>query len=213
MRQHFARAIKNVVVHGDTDVFPFPFENHLFFDKADEVLTLLEFIHNNFDGRFSNFEETLAAVPPTHETLLTSVGQTGFRRATQLDPLWNLYFLGLVISISDRIEAARLPLSDNIIFSYRFNTETDSPDLFRADLGWIQFMQHSLTVSSEYAYVVVCDIADFYQHVGHHRLENAIGQLTVPTDIPSRVLHFSAKFLPSSFLWAARRWASRAALI
>lgn len=37
---YFQRAISNVIHHGDTDIFPFPIENHLFFDKPVETVSL-----------------------------------------------------------------------------------------------------------------------------------------------------------------------------
>ena len=34
-------AVQNVIKHGDTDIFPFPFENHAFFDKESETVELV----------------------------------------------------------------------------------------------------------------------------------------------------------------------------
>lgn len=34
-------AVQNVIKHGDTDIFPFPFENHAFFDKEQETVDLV----------------------------------------------------------------------------------------------------------------------------------------------------------------------------
>jgi Reverse transcriptase (RNA-dependent DNA polymerase) len=194
MREHFERAVENVVAHGDTDIFPFPFERHLFIDKKADVVTLLQRIHSNFDGRFPKFEAALASMPPAHERLLTSVGYTGFRWATHLDPLWNLYFLGLVISIGGTIESARIPIAHNRVFSYRYIDDRNSVDLFRRDIGWIQFMQHSIDKSLSCEYVVLCDIADFYQHADQHRLQNALSQLHLSSDIPARIMVFLENF-------------------
>ena len=52
---------------------------------------------------------------------LAVVGYTGFRGVTQIEPVWNAYLLGLVISIGDEIEGQRLPVWDQIVFSYRFH--------------------------------------------------------------------------------------------
>lgn len=40
MKAYFERALDNIIRHGDTDIFPFPFENFLFFDNRNEVLDL-----------------------------------------------------------------------------------------------------------------------------------------------------------------------------
>ena len=189
MRVFFARAIHNVISHGDTDVFPHPFENLIFYDRREEVINLLEDIHND-----PSFEQRIAVSPPFNESMLAPIGYTGFRWATQLDPIWNLYMLGLILSIADRIEAVRINVGQNVIFSYRFSYDEASHDVFRRDVGWTQFMQRSLSLSHEWRHVVVCDISDFYQRLGHHRLENALGQLPNLDDIRSRIMRILGYF-------------------
>lgn len=34
-------AVQNVIKHGDTDIFPFPFENYAFFDKQGDIVDLV----------------------------------------------------------------------------------------------------------------------------------------------------------------------------
>jgi Reverse transcriptase (RNA-dependent DNA polymerase) len=189
MRAFFRQAIDNVISHGDTDVFPHPFENLIFYDRRDDVLGLLESIHRDAD-----FEERIAASPPSNESMLAPIGYTGFRWATQLDPLWNLYLLGLVLSVADVIEAARIGVERHVIFSYRYSYDDTSHDVFRRDVGWTQFMQHSLSLSRQSRYVVVCDISDFYQRLGHHRLENALGQLPDLADTRFRIMKILSHF-------------------
>jgi hypothetical protein len=77
MREFFSRAIKNITKHGDTDIFPFPIENHVFFDKPDEVIERLLDLDKNFAERLVQF-------PPAHEGALAPVNYVGFRWATQL---------------------------------------------------------------------------------------------------------------------------------
>lgn len=189
MRDFFARALDNVISHGDTDVFPYPFENLVFYDQREDVLSLLESIHGDAD-----FEERLAHFPPSNESLLAPIGYTGFRWATQLDPLWNVYLLRLVLSIADSIESARTDKAKDIVFSYRYHYDPSNHDVFQRDIGWTQFVRHSLQLSNDYSYVVVCDISDFYQRLGHHRLENALGQLHLREDRPWRIMKILAHF-------------------
>ena len=49
MRDHIELAVDNIIRHGDTDIFPFPFENHAFFDDRDKIVELLLQYHDNFD--------------------------------------------------------------------------------------------------------------------------------------------------------------------
>jgi len=41
-------ALRNVAQHGDTDIFPFPFENLVFNDRLAEARAVLETIHKDF---------------------------------------------------------------------------------------------------------------------------------------------------------------------
>lgn len=94
-------AIKNISTHGDTDIFPYPIENALFFDMPDKVKNLLDDIDKNFDKWLSKYPiDTIKTCIP--------VGYTGFRWATLIDPLWNAYLLSEVLKISDKIEASRI---------------------------------------------------------------------------------------------------------
>lgn len=106
----FELAIKNITSFGDTDIFPLPFENHVLFDQKDKLTALLI-------EAFDEFDKIFARAPPQHIGSLTPVGHTGFRWAAQLDPFWNAFLLGLILAISESIEASRLPKSSNTIFS------------------------------------------------------------------------------------------------
>jgi Reverse transcriptase (RNA-dependent DNA polymerase) len=187
MDTYFIRAIENVIRHGDTDIFPFPIENHLFFDKPAETVVLLEEIQKNF-------HEHLSRYPPTHEAALAPVNYTGFRWATQIDPLWNLYFLALVLSIADQIEDARLPANTDCVFSYRYCWDPKTANLFNETYSWRGFMECSLQHARSHKFVVACDISEFYPRLGHHRLENALLQLSIPNDTHSRIMAFLANF-------------------
>src|SRR5580704_13444108 len=106
-------AVRNVARHGDTDVYPYPLENHWFYDAEEAVTDLLLQLDNGFD-------DWLRSYPPIYTTGLSSIGYNGFRTATQIDPIWNAYLLALLIEIGPDIEAARVPVERNVVFSYRF---------------------------------------------------------------------------------------------
>src|SRR5271157_2314393 len=97
-------AIQNVARFGDTDIFPFPIERQVIRDRPDEALSILLQIHKTLD-------QSIHDMPIESERLLQAVGYTGFRQGTQIDPIWNLYLLGIVILIGEDIEAARVPAS------------------------------------------------------------------------------------------------------
>lgn len=190
MNEFFRLAVSNVARLGDTDIFPFPIENHIFYDEPERIVKILHHIHNNFDAE-------LAENPPINLSALSPVGYTGFRWATQVDPIWNAYFLALVISLGDRIEECRLPI--DVVFSYRFHPNTERGMLFDPTVGWNEFQERSLGYSREYPHVLICDIADFYSRVYHHRLENSLLQLNDKGDGHRRIMSLLSSFSDSSY--------------
>lgn len=187
MRDYFERALSNVVKFGDTDIFPFPIEKFIFFDNKNEVLDLLVSIHADFFKKLVEF-------PPANEAALAPVSYTGFRWATQLDPVWNVYFLGVVLSIADDIENVRVPKELEKVFSYRCSWDQQESEIFHKDFHWRTFMECSLQKAKKYKYVVVCDISEFYPRLGHHRLDNALRQMQCKSDAPKRIMDFLSNF-------------------
>lgn len=165
----FEIAVQNIVEYGDTDIFPFPIENHILYDKKIEIIQLLRQAHSHFTKCFAQFR-------PHHIRTFSPVGNTGFRWATQQDPFWNAFLLGTTLALAEKIEAARIPVNASKIFSYRIKQPLGKT-IFRTDVGWRDFLLHSIQSAKSAKYVVVCDISDCYHRISHHRLENALEQL------------------------------------
>jgi len=178
-------AVNNIIKFGDTDIFPFPFENHIFFDLGEEITNLIVEYDNNFDQYLNSY-------PPTNVSSLIPVSSTGFRWGTQLDPIWNAHFLASVLSISEKIEASRLPKDS--VYSYRVKKNKKSYEIFDSDLGWVQFMKASIELSEVYEFVTSCDVSEFYPRINHHRLENALKHVAGDTPYPYRIMSFLSNF-------------------
>lgn len=164
-------AVRNVAQWGDTDVLPFPLENHWFHDAEDEVVSVLTELDGAFDTWLSDY-------PLSFDKALSAVGYFGFRGATQIDPIWNAYLLGLVVQLGSEIEKQRLPIEDKRIFSYRFAPDLSRNTLFDRAIGWNAFQTYALSLAEDYKYVLSTDISDFYPRVYHHRIEVALGRAT-----------------------------------
>ncbi|OEZ80609.1 reverse transcriptase (RNA-dependent DNA polymerase) [Janthinobacterium sp. HH106] len=187
MEEYFRFAVQNIARHGDTDVFPFPIENHVLYDEEDLVVSALLKINSDISASISDN-------PPIVEGMLSPVGYTGFRWATQLDPLWNAYFLGLVLSIAEKIEAARLPIEKENIFSYRLNLDSTDKTIFNKNIGWMQFQKTSIERAKKSKFVLICDIADFYPRIYHHRLENALQKATSNKSTTASIMKLLMQF-------------------
>lgn len=170
MELFYRRALRNIVRHGDTDIFPFPIENHVLHDKPDEAVAIL----NALDA---DVPQALAQRAPTNVGALAPVGYTGFRWALQIDPIWNAAYLSWVLSIADQIEAIRIPIGQNRVFSYRYAWSDSEETCFNRDINWRGFIDQALAKAANSAYVVSCDISEFYLRINHHRIENALRHL------------------------------------
>ena len=146
MNDAVVAAVRNVSRRGDTDIFPLPFENLIFADREADVTEILFTLHREF-------KKWLSSYPPETIQSLTQIGYTGFRWATLIDPFWNAYYLALVVSLADQIEAARIPEADEAVFSYRFNWQKDEARLFK-DSTWTDFRSRCLKLADSCAIVV-----------------------------------------------------------
>ena len=186
-KEAIRRAVKNIVRYGDTDIFPFPLERYVFEDKFDHCVQLLM-------ERHREFEKHRADSPPLTIEALTQVGYSGFRRATQIEPFWNAYYLALVVSIAKEIEDYRIPVGREIVYSYRYKWNKDNCSLFQ-NSTWHDFRLRARQLCERFSFVVLTDIADFYPRINHHRLENLLGRLpgvgSVPASLDKLLSHFS----------------------
>ena len=160
------QAVDNIANWGDTDLFPLPIENHVLHDMADSVVALLTDMADNFDTEIDRY-------PIESYSTLAPVGYTGFRWATQIEPIWNAYLLACVLSLAPNIENTRLSETSERVFSYRYRQQTPDSSLFALD-SWSRFQDTTRRLAEENEWVVSVDIADFYARVYHHRLENAL---------------------------------------
>lgn len=187
IKEAFRLAVKNIATHGDTDVFPFPVDNAIFNDLSSDITDLLDDIEHTND-----FNTVFNTYPLITNTDLTSVGYTGFRAVTQIDPIWNAYLLGSIISLSGDIESARIPIDKESVFSYRFDPDKETSRLFKKDVGWRNFQIESNKRAEDAEYVIACDISDFYSRIYHHRLENLL-QRTTQSHLVKRIMAILTK--------------------
>lgn len=171
-------AVKNVASYGDTDIFPFPIENHIFHDKPEDVIAILKEIDKSFDT-------ALGRMPVLTAKELSAVGYSGFRQGTQIDSIWNAYLLALVIAIGADIEQRRV--SSTLVFSYRYKPNKETGALFDKEVGWHQFQEAARLRAKSHSFVLRCDISDFYPRIYHHRLENALRRATEKSAVVTRI--------------------------
>ena len=165
-------ALAHVLRSGDTDVFPVPFEYLAIQHDWQEVQGFLA------------QQDVLSWTVRPDRMLLAPKARYGFRIITQLDPLDTLIFLALVLEVGKDLEAYRVPIGEERVFSYRFDPRRDG-QLFSPNWGYSQFHEKTrqyVDDDQDTLFVGMADIADFYHRIYHHRLENALRAATSRTN-------------------------------
>lgn len=163
-------ALRHAETRGDTDVFPLPFEYAAIRHDWERLKAHL--------GATNVLNWTTRPA----RTLLAPKAKYGFRPVTQLDPLDFLIYSALVYEVGADIEAARIPTTDNRVFSYRYGP-SDNGDLFQQGIGYRHYVEEARrrSNSEDVEFVATADISDFYARIYHHRLENALRSCTKKT--------------------------------
>lgn len=180
------RAVQNVIDYGDTDVFPYPFENPLIRRDSDKFSELIFDISNNFETYFRS-------MPPQFESTLVPVGYQGYRWATQIDPFWNTYILATLMRHAGDLERSRVNINLYRAHSYRISADESSSNIFVDNYNWRSFMLSSYEAAKQAKYVVVTDISEFYRRIYHHKIENALEQI-IPSSIPDNIIKLLTVF-------------------
>lgn len=175
-------ALAHALKLGDTDMLPLPFEYAAIQHDWNRIRDYLA------------SQNLLEWVVRSHRRLLAPKAKYGFRVVTQLDPLDFLVFAATVKELAPDIEARRIPISQRIVFSYRFASSGDG-GLFDPKIGFSSFQattKNHLGQSPKPTHVAIADIADFYPRIYHHRLENALQATTSHSSHVSTVMHMLA---------------------
>ncbi|MCV4677137.1 RNA-dependent DNA polymerase, partial [Escherichia coli] len=86
---------------------------------------------------FNDFENKRIEIPPNIINSFSSIGYYVYRWATEIDPFWNAFFLGLVLKIADDIERNRSTKTQ--VYSYRFKPNLADGSLFDKEISWRKY--------------------------------------------------------------------------
>jgi hypothetical protein len=161
------QAILHITRYGDTDIFPHLIELAFLSEKKTEVVgTISTYDVNNFK--------------PSHSVeALAPKSRYGFRIANQLMFLDCLMFTAAVIAIAEDLENIKGPVTSLGAFAYRYEKK-EAGSIFlegRTYRDWLG-AQSTYAESEEFDEVIFTDIADFYQRIYFHRIENMLRSST-----------------------------------
>ncbi len=123
--------------------------------------------------------------------------EVSYRQATQLDPQDSILLAAAIFEYGGGIEQRRLPPDQ--VFSYRFNPSY--PDgLYGSHSAWNDFWEKAALKATNAGCVLHCDIADFYNQIYHHTVENQLGA----SGLPNQVIKWIVKLLESTTAGVSR---------
>ncbi len=163
-------SIKHLMKFGDSDLFPNPVELQVLLDIIDDSVRKLK----DVDLGNYNFGSARRFIVPKDEV--------SYRTATQLDPLDSVILTAIIYEYGKLIERRRTNIHQRKIFSYRFAPKSDLR-LYNPDISWQQFWTECQTKAKLYSHAVYIDIADFYNQIYHHNIENQLNESAFPNQI------------------------------
>lgn len=165
-KESVLRAIEHISAIGDTDLFPRLPEAAFFVACADEAADLVGKMNVGSYNPVSSVE------------VLIPKSKLGFRIGHQLTAPDALIYTAAVIENADGIEDLRRRTSGAVAFSYRYDSQ-GGPRLFEANRGYHDWLSYLVSFGATGPFadaksVLETDIADFYQRINFHRIENIL---------------------------------------
>lgn len=185
--------------------------------KAASLEWAIDFVHAHSDGDLfprileidaiaadkSAFASSIVGVdlstlvPGSCRRFLVPKDEVSYRQATQLDPQDSIVLAALVYEYGAKIEAKRQP--NTRVFSYRFQpTLTDG--LYSSKSAWNDFWTTAAKLAQKASHILYCDIADFYNQVYHHTVENQL----IDAGLPNQAIKWLIALLESTTAGVSR---------
>ncbi len=172
-------AIEFLDRHSDGDIFPSIPEISAIRSSPDKLIDALR-------GEFS-----AGLGPMPSRRFIVPNDDLSYRQATQLHPQDSILLTAAVYQYGRGIEDRRL--GTDTIFSYRFDPDVKH-GLYGARGLWNDFWSLGIEMSDAYSHVLYCDVADFYNQISHHSVENQL----MASDFPKPVCKWINSLLGST---------------
>ena len=172
-------AIQSVAQHSDGDLFPKILEFEAIIDERTHLANILQ------GTDLSNLD-----TGPSRRFIVPK-DEISYRQATQLDPQDSIILSALLYQYGQGIEDRRL--SKDVVFSYRFGP-TSEHGLYASQSAWNEFWEEVKKLAHSSSVVLYCDIADFYNQISHHTVENQL----IASGFPNQATKWIIRLLEST---------------
>lgn len=158
-------AIEFLTRHSDSDIFPKVLEMDAIRASASDFVSKIQ-------GKpLTEF------VPKPCRRFIVPKDDISYRQATQLYPQDSIILSALIYQYGQGIEDRRLKPGQ--VFSYRFAPTLDE-GLYSSKTAWNDFWTSAHRQSKSSSAILYCDIADFYNQIYHHTVENQLASSGFP---------------------------------
>jgi len=168
-------ALNYLYQFGDTDLFPRLIEIDALKSIETDAINVFEKIDL---GNYS-FGSARRFIVPKDEI--------SYRTATQLDPIDTVFLTAAIYEYGSQIEKRRISVKENRIFSYRFLPQANA--LYDQSITWVDFWNHCRRKAIDYSHIVRLDIADFYNQIYHHNVENQLIESQFPNQVKKWIIN------------------------
>lgn len=167
-------AVKHLEKESDTDLFPRPLEIEVIKERSEDCKTLL-----------SQIEVGDYKWKPARRFIIPK-DELSYRLVSQLDPMDSLLLSAIIKEYGHKIEEKRIPENEQIVFGNRFSPSSNGY-LYKNDGQWKKMWEAAKVKVEDYDYVVKFDIADFYNQIYHHVIENQLIECGFPNQIKKAI--------------------------
>jgi hypothetical protein len=88
----------------------------------------------------------------------------------------------ILYQFGDLLESRRRQTAENDVFSYRFKPQPDY-SLYERAVDWHGLWSQAASKCEEYSYALLLDVADFYNQIYHHVVENQLNEAGIPNEL------------------------------
>jgi hypothetical protein len=145
-----------------------------FFPKRDEYVAIWASWNEVKKYLLSLNVEKMPIEPP--RSMPAPKARGGYRIVHQLEPLNALTYTALAHMVGPYVEGSRA--DKTVAFSYRLAISSDG--FFSAGNGYRAFVDRCRELAASHMFVLSTDIADFYNRLYLHRLENSLSMAGCP---------------------------------
>jgi retron-type reverse transcriptase len=178
-------AIDFVLAHSDGDLFPKVVEIESIRGEKQRLI-------DDLSGKDMNQLSIGAS-----RRFIVPKDEISYRQATQLDPQDSIVLSAILHQFGAGVEARRKPADR--VFSYRFAPSADH-GLYASQSGWNKFWSTVAKKASSSPIIAYCDIADFYNQIYHHTVENQL----IESGFPNQITKWIVRLLESTTAGVSR---------